>query len=331
MSILLLQRSLERPDPSLIFRTGDPDDPRVGDVLVDLADVGEGAGMIVALLGVPQHIGVERNGGRPGADAAPDAIRAALTRCATSGILDVVRSGRLVVTDLGNIDTDGKTLEQIHDEQHDVIVQCLERGIVPVILGGGHDCAWPSVRAFETVGRAYGVINIDAHADVRPLKEGRAHSGSPFRQLLDHQPGALIPGGFVEFGLQSASVALAHLQVVRAAGMSVQMLDDIRAAGVVHAWNDAYANAARSGRLHISLDMDAFASAYAPGVSAPSADGFAPHEIRACLRAAASAGHVAALDVVECAPTYDVDGRTAKLAATMIMEILHGFATFLRG
>ena len=26
-----------------------------------------------------------------------------------------------------------------------------------------------------------GVINLDAHFDVRPLKEGKSHSGSPFR------------------------------------------------------------------------------------------------------------------------------------------------------
>ena len=30
-----------------------------------------------------------------------------------------------------------------------------------------------------------GIINIDAHLDVRPLKEGKVHSGSPFRLLLE--------------------------------------------------------------------------------------------------------------------------------------------------
>ncbi len=29
------------------------------------------------------------------------------------------------------------------------------------------------------------VINIDAHFDVRPLKNGLAHSGSPFRLMLE--------------------------------------------------------------------------------------------------------------------------------------------------
>lgn len=33
--------------------------------------------------------------------------------------------------------------------------------------------------------RDVGIVNIDAHLDVRPLKENRTHSGSPFRQLLE--------------------------------------------------------------------------------------------------------------------------------------------------
>lgn len=31
-----------------------------------------------------------------------------------------------------------------------------------------------------------GVINLDQHFDVRPLKDGKAHSGSPFRQMLEN-------------------------------------------------------------------------------------------------------------------------------------------------
>lgn len=331
MSSFRLQRSLVPTDPALIRRAGDPEDLRVGDILTDLAGIPSSASGVVVLLGVPQHIGVERNGGRPGAAGAPSAIRTALSKLAISAIEDVIADQRLVIADLGNIDTEGKTLEQIHDEQHDVVAECLERGYLPIVLGGGHDCAWPTIRALETSARPYGVVNIDAHADVRPLNDGKAHSGSPFRQMLELQPSHCAAGSFVEFGLQSTSVAASHLRYVREAGMCVLMLDEIRRVGLTHAWNDAYANAARPGRLYVSLDMDAFASAYAPGVSAPAADGFTPHDVAYCLAHAARSGHVAVADIVELNPVYDADGRTAKLAATMIMEILRGFAAFLRG
>ncbi len=177
------------------------------------------------------------------------------------------------------------------------------------------------------LGETYGVINIDAHADVRPLKsESRAHSGSPFRQMLDAETSVLSPGGFVEFGLQPQAVSLVHLEYLRDQGMRVEMLDDIRAEGCHLAWLRAIHAAASSGRMHISLDLDGFSSAYAPGVSAPSADGFTPAEIASCLREAARRPSLTSFDVVELNPFFDVDGRTAKLAATMIMHVLCGLA-----
>jgi formiminoglutamase len=46
-----------------------------------------------------------------------------------------------------------------------------------------------NVRLFAT--STIAVINIDAHLDVRPLKEGKVHSGSPFRLL--NEDGKIVP------------------------------------------------------------------------------------------------------------------------------------------
>lgn len=53
-------------------------------------------------------------------------------------------------------------------------------------IGGSNDQSYPNAKALmeSYPSSRIGVINIDAHFDVRPLKEGLAHSGSPFRQLL---------------------------------------------------------------------------------------------------------------------------------------------------
>ena len=309
----------------------DPSDPRIGDLIVDASAIPARAEIVCMLMGVPQDIGVVRNNGRAGSADAPSAIRAALMKLASSQFLDVVEAGRMCIVDSGNIETQGKTLEQIHDEQHDAVARVLQSGHFPIVLGGGHDCAWPTIRAFETLNREYGVINIDAHADVRPLQnDDRAHSGSPFRQMLEQPESRLLPGGFVGFGLQGTSVAASHLAFVRDAGMHVVMLDDTRKENIVFVWDRALAHAARSQHVYLSLDMDAFASAYAPGVSAPAADGFTPHEVASCLQSAASSGSLAAFDIVEMNPRFDLDGRTAKLAATMIGEVLAGLAFTIR-
>lgn len=301
-------------------------DPRFKDI-IHTGYVQDIEALHVTIVGVPQHIGVERNGGRVGAAQAPSQIRIALNKLATSGCIEAITAKKLVIADVGDIDCEGKTLEQIADTQYDVVSELLQLGHVPIVLGGGHDVAWPTLRAMEGTGKSFGVINIDAHADVRPLLDDtKAHSGSAFRQLLDQTNSQLLPAGFVEFGLQHHAVAHQHLLYLQSKGMHAMMLPDIRRKGTQFMWQEAWQKAASAHSVYVSLDMDAFSSAFSPGVSAPAADGFMPHEIAGCLYQAACSGSLTVFDVVEYNPEYDVDNRTAKLAATMIAEVIAGLA-----
>lgn len=51
------------------------------------------------------------------------------------------------------------------------------------MIGGSNDQSYPNFKGLVdgTGKKGFGVINIDAHLDVRPLVNGLAHSGSPFR------------------------------------------------------------------------------------------------------------------------------------------------------
>lgn len=314
----------------VLFRTSDSDDLRVGDIVNVVQAMPKADGASCVLLGVPQHIGVERNSGRPGAARGPLEIRRALYRLSAGLVLDPISSGAMKLFDIGDLEIKGKTLEQIHDELYDVVVDIISNGGIPIVLGGGHDIAWPTMHALITLGRRFGVVNIDAHADVRPLHDNvRAHSGSAFRQLLTVKDSGLIDKGLVEFGLQSVSVSAQHLKYVAENGGQVFMLDEIRERGIITSFRNATDSIAGS-QLYVSLDMDAFASAYSPGVSAPSADGFLPADIGPCLRHVGRQNNLAAFDVAEVNPDFDVDGRTSKLAGVMIMQLLSGVADRIR-
>jgi formiminoglutamase len=55
------------------------------------------------------------------------------------------------------------------------------------VIGGSNDQSYPNASGLmQALGprKPIGVVNIDAHLDVRPLKNGKVHSGSPFRLLL---------------------------------------------------------------------------------------------------------------------------------------------------
>jgi len=73
----------------------------------------------------------------------------------------------------------------------------------------------------NVTGGKINVTNIDAHFDVRPPKEGKEHSGSPFRQLLEHQSFA---GHFVEFAAQGLFRANSIYQTFAPIGMSYRAI-----------------------------------------------------------------------------------------------------------
>ena len=74
--------------------------------------------------------------------------------------------------------------------------------------------------------------------------------------------------------------------------------------------------------IHLSIDLDVLPAAAAPGVSAPASLGVDFAKIRAMALAVAATGKLRLVDVVELNPDFDVDDRTAKLAARLIADIV---------
>ena len=163
------------------------DDLRLGDVLLD------GDGGDVVLLGFPNDEGVKRNSGRAGAKEGPKVFRQLLKRTGTivnAEFDDLDLRNYLTVSDGGNIPED-LDLEEAHRLLEERVSELISKGKIPFVVGGGNDQSYPNASALLnnlTKDQSIVVINIDAHLDVRPLKEGnKAHSGSPFRQLLEDQ------------------------------------------------------------------------------------------------------------------------------------------------
>jgi arginase family enzyme len=163
-------------------------------------------------------------------------------------------------------------------------------------------------------------VNVDAHLDVRPLRDGLITSGTPFRRLSERWGERY---SLVELGIQAQHNARAHLDWVAERGWPVLHLTEVR--GRVA---EAFAGALRSSAeaAAVSLDLDAVEAASAPGVSAPCPDGLTAADLFACARIAGRDPRVRILDVMELAPALDVDGRTARLGAMAIWSFLAGVA-----
>lgn len=306
-----------RPHRLVAPRTA-ADDPRLGHWLARAARVTDVTR--VALLGFPSDAGVARNGGRVGAADAPAAIREALYRMTPDPRLGDRFTDLLSATvDLGDVPTVG-------DVEHDqaalgeAVAAVLGDGVVPIVLGGGHETAYGHALGYVAWGRPFGILNWDAHADVRPLVDGPdgtpvGHSGSPFRQAVEHPSG--LVRRYTVAGLHPWRVSAAHAAFVAAHGRAV-WLDALTDEAV-----DTLA-AGLDGPMLVSFDLDSVDGV--TGVSAPGVGGMAP---RLWLRAAEACGRSAgatSFDVVETNPRHDADSRSATLAALTVWHLLRGIA-----
>jgi formimidoylglutamase len=309
-------------EESIFFTKNDPSDPRMGDMTA--RDGGNiPAGSRVALIGVPQHIGVERNGGRIGAAEAPDAIRRMLYRLTPYDIVSGNSLPEGFLVDLGNIDCQGE-LEEIHDRLAATVRMVCERGMIPLVLGGGHDTTYAAASGVHAVYGPLGILNLDAHLDVRPPSPLR-NSGTSFRMLIEE--GKLVPNSFVEFGIQGFANAESHARWLTGKGGRIITLDEVRARGYSKMLSTAclIASSGVAG-LYATLDIDGVRAADAPGVSATMPDGFSGAQLLEAARTLGRRPSTVALDIVEVNPGFDRDNITAKLGAHAAMRFIAGVA-----
>ena len=291
-----------------------PDDPRCGRFI---ARAFEGTPAFV-LIGFPSDEGVRRNGGRPGAAGAPDRIRQALYTFTPDPLSFDAHSRLLTQTlDVGNIRCTGD-VEADQAMLGREVARWAAKGARVIVIGGGHETTYGHFLGYASREQHVHILNIDAHADVRPLKAGQAHSGSPFRQALEY-PGAYC-SEYTVFGLAPWSTARSHLAYLDAAGASYYW--DHQSTPEVF---DSFFETLDQSAL-LSLDIDVIEAMQAPGVSAPASRGLPLDTVLHACFLAGQSQQVRSFDVVEVNPAMDIDGRTARSAALCVWHMLRGAA-----
>ncbi|VXD20642.1 formimidoylglutamase [Marinoscillum sp. 108] len=273
----------------------------------------------VAILGFASDEGVKRNQGRPGAKDGPDVIRKAMCNLAVH-----FNNDELMIKDVGNVVTVKSKLEEAQKELSEKVTTLLGAGYFPILLGGGHEIAYGHYNGiYEFVKdkpkRNIGVINFDAHFDFRSYANG-AHSGSPFRQIVDdcEERGEQIH--YLPIGINQAANQRAQFKVMEIYNQTYIPLEEVRIDTIEEIKMRILGFAARMDYIYITLDLDVMSMGFSPGVSAPAAFGVFPYLVRGMIKTILGTGKVISFDVAEFNPTYD-DGRTAKLAASFVYDV----------
>ena len=264
-----------------------------------------------------------------GASATPAALRELFAALTTYDLdRDVDLAERLVARDLGDVRVHATDVVRAQRDVRDTLAALLAAlpPFVPVIAGGDHSitaAALPAVA--ERAGGPVGLVQLDAHMDVRELAAGPTN-GTPVRRLLES--GAVAGRNVAQVGLQNFANARAYRDYARAHAVTQITAGDVARAGIAPAVERALAVAsAGTAAVYVTLDVDVVAQAAAPGVAAPVPAGLGARELLDAMLLLGRHPRVAALDVVEIDATLDPRRASARLALHAILTFLVGLAT----
>lgn len=192
-------------------------------------------------------------------------------------------------------------------------------GAVPLVVAGDHSAPPVVVRGLPD-DRPLDILHIDAHLDFRDEVAGlRDGYSSPIRRLRELPHVRTI----VQVGLRDVGSAREdEVRAARAAGNILIRAEEVHEGGVV-LLHDLAARFDPAHRVYITLDVDGLDPSTAPGTLWPAPGGLWYWQAAALIRAVASRGDLAGMDVCEFAPGHDPHGHTA-LAVTRLLMLAAG-------
>lgn len=258
----------------------------------------------IAVLGIPLD---ENSSFHRGAALAPHAIRHVLNStvgnwCCESGP-DLSQDQRWV--DAGDLDLSALEGGGAFAKITEVVTRIFAAGAHPLVLGGDHSITYPVVRGFGETHPGLNILHLDAHPDLYDNFEDNPRShASPFARIME----AGLAGRLVQVGIRTHTPH--QRQQAQRFGVEIIEMRDWSHQPLIHF----------DGPVYLSLDMDVFDPAFAPGVSHHEPGGLSTRQVLDFLQEQDC--QFVGADIVEFNPNRDPSGITAALGAKLYKEIL---------
>jgi agmatinase len=229
-------------------------------------------------------------------------------------------AGRTVrIVDCGDVWEQPGQFEENSRMATAVLEKILERGALPIILGGDHATTIPMMRAYRGRGPIC-AVHLDAHLDWRDEVNG-VHDGlsSPMRRASE------LPWvtSMIQIGLRGiGSARQREVDDAEAFGSIRVRAEELNEQGVAAILD----RVPSTENYYISLDTDVIDPAIAPGINALSFGGISYFQATNLLRGIATKGRLVGFDLVEIAPNKDVMDVTSYLGVRLILNLLGALA-----
>ena len=243
-----------------------------------------------------------------GTAAAPPLIRQALHSPAgnpwTETGIDLGQDGAL--GDVGDVPL-GTSGAEVRAKIEDAVRTLLDAGGRPIALGGDHSITYPIVRAVRWFHPRLSILHFDAHPDLYPEFQGDPYSHAcPFARIMDEK----LADQLTQVGIRTMNAT----QRTQAERHGVDVID-------MRAWVTGQ-RPALAAPVYVSIDLDAFDPAFAPGVGHREPGGLTVREVLTVLQGLPVP--IVGADVVEFNPQQDAGGAggvTAAVCAKLVKEL----------
>lgn len=220
--------------------------------------------------------------------------------------------------------------EEVHESVYQNVVDVLAEARLPGVVGGDHSVAFGAIRAVAERYSGVGILQIDAHADLRVRYEGFRHShASIMDNVLKNAPGVarLVTVGIrdlceseARYSAGDSRVVQHHDSVWRRRLAGGETLDSLVGEAVDALPQDVY----------VSFDIDGLDPSLCPGTGTPVPGGLQFHEARCLLQSLAESGRrIVGFDLCEVAPGPAGDEWDGNVGARILYSLI-GFALLSR-
>lgn len=191
----------------------------------------------------------------------------------------------------------------------------VEAGAIPVTLGGEHSLSYGAVRGVAAaVGAPIGIVQIDAHADLRLAYQGERHSHASVMRLLAEEDGIPI----ASFGVRA--LCTEEMEARDRLGVIAVDAEDLVTGNVLAV--DLPEDFPEL--VYVSFDVDGLDPSAMPATGTPVPGGLGFWQSIRLIEHALKGRRMIGCDVVELAPTDD--SAVSDFTAAQIAYALMGLA-----
>lgn len=250
---------------------------------------------------------------RSGSRWAPSKIREAASNIEMYSFRSEVDFEEVMFNDIGDLAVVYGDVKTTLYRLSKVVKSLASKGRIPVVIGGEHTVTYGCIWGFEDLDLK--VLVLDAHFDLREEYMGLKFSHASVVRRLAELVGV---NNLVLVGVRAG--CREEIEYAKREGLTFIPAHSI---GLELDFEDVVKIVKRktsNKKLYVSVDLDVFDPAYAPGVGNPEPEGLTPRTVLDLLHEVVNSNLVG-FDVVEVTPPYDTSGITSVLAAKLIVEI----------